>query len=109
MPGIVIVALLVLWLVGVIQIPGLAIRDFTLFRFQNHTVTLLEVLIFLVLLWAVETLPSPLRELTVLAVIMWLLSTLGIIVVAGLPNILILAVVVGLLLTYLCKRHNNKQ
>lgn len=109
MPGIVVIALLVLWMLGVIQVPGLAIRDFTLFRFQNHTVTLLEVLIFLVLLWAIETLPSPLRELTVLAVILWLLSTLGIIVVAGLANILVLAVVVGLLLTYFGKGKEKKQ
>lgn len=108
MPGIVIVALILLWVLGVVQVPGIAIRNFTLFRLGGHTVTLLEVLILLVLLWAVETLPSPLRELTVLAVILWLLSTLGIIVVSGLPNIIVLAVILGLALTYLRKKNERK-
>lgn len=107
MGGIIVVALVVLWLAGVIQVPGIAIRDFILFRFRGHAVSLLELLIFLVMLWAIETLPSPMREIAVLVVILWLLSTLGIISVTGLPNLMIGALVVGLVLTYLAR--NNKK
>jgi hypothetical protein len=60
-------------------------------------VTLVEALIFLVIVSAVGLLPTPLRQIGFAIVVLWVLSMLGIIAIAGLASILVLAIIVGLL------------
>ena len=93
----ILVILVVLWLVGFIQIPWITIHNAVLFRFAGHSITLLELLLFIVAAWAIEALPSPLRQIAFILVILWILSVLGIVAVAGLSNLLILAIIIGLL------------
>jgi len=93
--------LVVLWFLGYIHIAGLTVVDFPLFTINNHSVTLWELLIFLLVLGAIGILPSPLRQIGFVILVFWLLSTLGILAIAGLSSILILAVIIGLVLSFL--------
>lgn len=98
MLGTVLVILLVLWLFGFVQIPGIVFHNAVLFRILGHSVTLWELLMFVVIAWAMESLPSPLRQIAFVLVILWLLSVFGIIGIAGLSNLLVIAIIIGLVL-----------
>jgi hypothetical protein len=93
----VLVLLVVLWLLGYIHIPTLTIPDIPLFAVNGHVVTLVETLIFFVIVLAVGILPTPLRQIGYAIVVLWVLSTLGVIAIAGLSAILVLAIIVGLI------------
>ena len=69
----------------------------TLFALNGHGVTLFEMLIFLVILFAVGILPTPVRQIGYAIAILWVLSTLGIIGIAELSGILVLAIIIGLI------------
>ncbi|MBI3577078.1 hypothetical protein HY086_03510 [Candidatus Gottesmanbacteria bacterium] len=95
----VIVLLAILWLLGVIHIPAISIQDMTLFVFNGHRITLLNVLTFLVIAWAIEMLPSPLRQIAVVLILLWVLSVLGFLAISGLSHLIVLAIIIGLILT----------
>ena len=99
MAGILIIVLLILYFFGYIHIPGLYIPNPMLFTFGGHAVTLSTLLIFFAILWAIEVLPSPIRLIAMLLVLLWILSTLGFIAIAGLSNILVVAIFVGLVIS----------
>jgi hypothetical protein len=69
-----------------------------LLHFNGLAITLWDVLIFLVFIWLVGILPSPFRQIAVVFILIWVLSLLGIIAIAGLSNILVIAIIVGVLL-----------
>jgi len=93
----VLILLVVLWFLGYVRIPDFSVPDIPLFAINNHVVTLVEGLIFLLLAAAAGMLPTPLRQIAVVALILWVLSTLGIVAISGLSSILVIAVIVGLL------------
>jgi hypothetical protein len=85
--------LIVLWFLGVNPIAAL---DFPLFTFRGHVIDLWDLVLFGVILWLIGILPSPFRQIAGVALVLWLLATFGILAIAGLSNIIILAVIVGL-------------
>lgn len=101
MAGILIVVLLILYFFGYIHIPWLAIPNPLLFTFGGHDITLLTILIFLAILWAIGILPSPIRQIAMIVLLLWILSTVGIIAVTGLSNLLVIAILVGLIISVL--------
>lgn len=90
-----VVALIVFWFLGY---GPMTVLHIPLFVINHITINLWDILIFLVLIWLVDTLGSPFRQIGVVLVIIWLLSTLGIIAVIALPKIILLAVIGGVLL-----------
>ena len=99
MAGILIVVLLLLYFFGYITIPWFTIPNPLLFTFGGHPILLSSLLIFLAILWAIGVLPSPLRQIAMVVFVLWLLSTLGFIAIAGLSNLLIIALIVGLVIS----------
>lgn len=95
MLALIIIILVVLWLLGYGPFDVLQIN---LFNFNGRIITLWDVLIFGVLVWVVSVLPRPLREIASVLLIIWTLAVLGIIAVAGLSNLLIISIIVGLVL-----------
>lgn len=87
--------LFVFWLMGYGPFVTL---HMILFRFNGLIVTLWDVLIFMVLVWLVSSLPSPFRQIAIVFILLWLLSLLGIIAIAGLSSILVISIIVGVLL-----------
>lgn len=100
------IALLILWILGFIAIP--IIPNFYLFTINAHQITLWNVLTFLVLLWIVGLLPSPFREIAFVLLILWTLSVLSIIGFAGLPSIILIAIIAGIVV-YLLQARSYKR
>lgn len=96
MIGVLIVALLVLWFFGYLHFAQLPIHNVTLFQINAHIVSLWDALIFLVIVWALTVVPPPLRHVAGVLLVLWVLSTLGIIAIGGLSSLLIIAIIVGL-------------
>lgn len=97
--GTILVILFFLWALGFLRLPGITFHTLPLFRVFGHSVSLWELLMFIVIAWAMESLPTPLREICFVLVILWLLSIFGIIGIAGLSNILVLAIIIGLVVS----------
>lgn len=97
------VLLIILWFLGYIRIEGLTIPDITLFVINGEAITLLELLIALVIMAVISSLSSPLREVGMILFVLWILATLGIIVFSGLANLLIIAIIIGVALSFLKK------
>ncbi|SRR5258708_6543519 len=90
----ILILLFVFWIFGYGTI---AILPFPLFSFMNHVITLWDLLIFLVIIWLIGILPSPFREIASIAFILWILAVFGVIALAGTANLLVIAIIVGLL------------
>jgi hypothetical protein len=98
----VLIILIILWFLGYIHIGNLNLPDITLFTLNGQDITLIKLLIFAVIVWAIGILPSPLRQIGFVILVIWLLSLFGILAFfAGLQSILVLAVIVGLVLALL--------
>jgi hypothetical protein len=88
--------LVILFLTGNIHINGFNLPNLVLFRINGQTITLVNTIIFFVILWAIGVLPSPFREIAAVLFVLWLLTVFGILAIAGLPNLLIIAIIVGI-------------
>lgn len=100
--------LIILWLLGYITIPGLIVPKIPIFYFNRKAITLWEIFIFLVVLWAIETLPTPFKEVFTLVLILWILSTVGIISIAGLSQILIVSLIAGMAISIFSHNKTKK-
>lgn len=99
MTEIVLVLLVIALVTGFIQIPGFTLPNYTLFFVNGQPISLLNVLIFLLIVWAIGILPSPFREVAGVLLVLWLLSILGFLAIAGLSNLLVIAVIVGVVVS----------
>jgi hypothetical protein len=87
--------LVLLWVTGNLNLVGVRIPNLSLLVINGRAITLIDLLVFLVVLWAVGILPSPIREIAGVLLILWILSILGFLAIAGLSNLLIIAIIVG--------------
>lgn len=97
----IIVILAILWVLGYIHIGGINFPDTALFTINGQVVTIIDLIIFLIVILAISLLPSPFREISGVLLILWLLAILGIISIAGvgLPSILLFALIIGLIVS----------
>jgi hypothetical protein len=93
----ILILLVVLWLLGFISIPGLDSINFPLFVINGETISLFDLLIFLLVVWAIGILPSPFREIASVLLILWVLAVLNILAFAGLSSLILIAIIVGLI------------
>lgn len=101
MLGALLVILGLLWFLGYIQIPGVLLPNFQLFLINGHSIRLWDILVFLLVIWIIELLPSPIRQIAVVLVLLWVLSLIGILVINGASSLLLLAIIVGGILAVL--------
>lgn len=87
--------LIVLWFFGYMPLGNISVPNTVLFSINNHPITLWNVLILLAVGWALSILPSPFREIASVLLLLWVLSVIGILAIAGLSNILIIAIILG--------------
>lgn len=90
-----VIVLFLLWLMGYGPFQVLHI---VLLKFNGLAITIWDILIFLVFMWLVGILPSPLRQIAMIFILIWVLASLGIIAVAGLSSMLVIAIIVGIVL-----------
>ncbi len=90
------IILIILWFFGFIPF---ALFQTPLFTLNGNTITLYELLIFGVVLWLIGLLPSPLREIGAVLLLLWVLSVLGFLAIGGLSQILIIAIILGVIVS----------
>src|SRR5689334_7511458 len=90
--------LVILWLLGYLNLPSFPISDIVLFTLFGKDISLYDLLIFAAILWLIGLLPSPFREIAGVLLIIWLLAFFGIIAIAGFTNIIVIAIIIGLVL-----------
>lgn len=95
----VVVVLIILWVLGYAPISGISVPNIVLITINNHPVTLWEILILVVVGWAISILPRPFQAVGSILFVLWILSVLGILAIAGLSNIIILVIIVGIIVS----------
>jgi hypothetical protein len=73
----IVIILAILWFLGYAPISGISIPNLVLFSINNHPVTLWNILILLVIGWAIGILPRPLQAVASILLLFWVLSVLG--------------------------------
>ncbi len=87
--------LVIFWFMG--YGPYAALRV-PLFDFRTTTINLWDILIFLLIVWMIDLLPSPIRQIAIVLLLIWLLATLGIIAVPQFSSIVVIALIAGLVI-----------
>ncbi len=95
----IIIILAILWILGYAPLAGISIPNITLFSINNHAITLWEILILMVIGWAIGILPRPFQAIASILLLLWILSVLGILAIAGLSNLIVLVIIIGLIVS----------
>jgi hypothetical protein len=95
----IVVILAILWFLGYAPVSGISIPNFVLATINNHPVTLWEVLILMVIAWAIGILPRPFQAVASILLLLWILSVLGIFAIGGLSSIIVLVVIGALIVS----------
>lgn len=95
----IVIILTILWFLGYAPLSGISIPNVVLFPINNHMVTLWEVLILLVISWAISILPHPFQTIASILLLLWVLSVLGIFAITGLPNIIVIIIIIALIIS----------
>ncbi|MFA5135981.1 MAG: hypothetical protein WC489_01145 [Patescibacteria group bacterium] len=91
------ISLIIFWFLGYVRVDSLILPDYILFTLNGRNITLWNILILVVIAWIIGVLPSPFREIASVFLVLWILSVLGVIGFAGLPSILIISLIIGLI------------
>jgi len=96
-----VIVLVLLWFFGYVRIDGINLPDTTLFSINNLPITLWDILILVIVSWAISIIPTPFREIAGVILILWVLSVLGVIALAGvnLASIFVIAIIIGLIVS----------
>lgn len=95
----IVIILVILWFLGYAPISGISIPNIVLFTINNHPVSLWEILILVVVVWAIGILPRPLQAFASALLLLWVLSVLGILAIAGLSNIIVLVIIAAIIIS----------
>ena len=98
---ILLILLVVFWALGYIHVGNIQIPNAILAHFNGKPITLWDLLIFFVIVWALGILPSPFREIAGVLLVLWVLSLFGLIAIAGISNLIILAIIVGIVASFI--------
>ncbi len=94
MLSLILLLLIFFWLLGHLSFP---LTGIGLFRILGRIITLNDILVFIVILWLIEILPNPFRKIATVFFILWLLSAMGIIAIAGFSNLILIAFIIALI------------
>lgn len=98
---IILLVLILSWIGG--YGPFLTLRV-PLFHILGHTINLWDILIFLIIIYVIDSLPGIIRSVAVVILVLWLLSLFGFLVIPLLSNILVIAVIIGIGIQLISKR-----
>lgn len=94
MIGLILLFLIILWVTGFLQVPLFAIPVLTL---GSRAITLNDILVLLVIIWLLDMLPYPFQQIAFVLFFLWILSSIGIIALAGFSNIILIALIIGVI------------
>ena len=92
----ILVVLIALYVSGMLSVnwATLSFLQLHVFVLNGHTITLLNILMAMVIVWAIESLPHVFRIIGLGLFTLWLLSTLGFIAIVWSTHFLTIAVIV---------------
>ncbi|KKS98132.1 MAG: hypothetical protein UV73_C0003G0074 [Candidatus Gottesmanbacteria bacterium GW2011_GWA2_43_14] len=90
--------IILLWLVGFISVPSTSFFTLPVMFLNGRAIGLWDIIIFLVLIWVVGILPQPLKGAVLILLLLWILSLMGIVVISGMGNVLLLLLLAALIL-----------
>lgn len=90
------IVLVILWLTGNLSIPGIVIPNFHLFTVNGHPISLWNLITFVIIVWVLGLLPHPFKEIAAVLLVLWVLSLFGFIAIAGLTNLIVIGIIVGI-------------
>lgn len=93
----------VLWLLGIVNVPWLMRPHFPTLQIMGYPVTIETIIVIIALVWIASSLGGVIGKIVWVLVLLWLLSVLGVITVGGLSNLLVIGVVVGIVLSLVQK------
>lgn len=101
-----IILLVVLWYFGYVNISGITFPDIKFFTINGVDVTLWNLLVLILVIGAIYILPSPFRQIAGVLLILWVLAVIGVLSITGigLPSILLMAIIVGLIVSLIPHR-----
>ena len=94
MISLILLFLIVFWLTGYLQVPLFAIP---ILAFGPKNITLNDILVLLVIIWLLDMLPYPFQQIAFVLFLLWILATIGIISLVGFSDIVLIALIVGLI------------
>ncbi|CAN5276410.1 hypothetical protein BH10PAT2_BH10PAT2_2410 [soil metagenome] len=94
------ILLIIFWALGYVHVGNIVIPNAVLLQLNGRPITLWDVIIFVLVLWAVGILPTPFREIAGVLLALWVLSLLGLIAIAGLSNLIVIAIIVGIVASF---------
>ena len=94
------IILVILWLLGVVRIPAFSLINIPLLYIGRKAIGLYDILVFALIVWLIRILPSPLREIVAVFLILWLLSFFGVFFFGGLTNLIVLLLILGLIIHF---------
>lgn len=100
----VLVVLVVLWIFGIVRVPGFSFPHYTLFSIAGHAITIANILTVLAIIWLINLLPSPFRQIAMILLLLYILSVLGFIAISGFGNLMLAALIVGGIVTLFQQR-----
>jgi len=92
----ILVILIILWVLGYMPISGMSIPNPIIFSINEYPISLWNILTLLVIVWAIGILPRPFQTIASVLLVIWVLSILGVLAIGGLPNIIVLLIIFGL-------------
>lgn len=95
------ILLIIFWALGYIHVGNIVIPNTVLATLNGRPITLWDLLIFIIVLWAIGILPTPFREIAGVLLALWVLSLLGLIAIAGLSNLIVIAIIVGIIASFI--------
>jgi hypothetical protein len=90
----IILILLLLWFLGVVQIPGFTFHNIIVLYFNGRPITLGQALIFFIIIMAIGILPNPIKQIAIVIFALWILSIIGIVTIVGFSNLLVLGIII---------------
>lgn len=99
MIAVILIILILLWFFGYISPAGF-LPNISLFNINGRDISLWDLLIFLLVVWVISVLPEPFGWIAGILLLLWLLSTLGILAVVGLPSILVILIIAAILIAF---------
>jgi hypothetical protein len=91
----VLLVLIVFWFLGYSPFFSLHLPIFSIGRIS---INLWDILIFILVLYLIDLLPGSIRAIAVVLLILWLLGLFGIVAIPMFSNIIVIAIIIGLVL-----------
>lgn len=90
----ILVFLVVLFLLGLIQVP-FSLSNFVLLNYGPIFITLYDLIVFLFIIFIIDLLPESFRAIAYVILLLYVLSFFGILAISGFSTIIVLGLIIG--------------